>query len=67
MEKRDSSVKAPAVLSSGLKGSICAKYQIVSFLGVRRRRKLTFHLSISSVSHGFSFLCVDGIVSCGCS
>lgn len=25
-------------------------------------RELTFHLSMSSVSHGLSFLCVDGMV-----
>lgn len=28
--------------------------------------KHTFHLSISSVSHGFSFLCVDGMIVVAC-
>jgi hypothetical protein len=60
VEKEDSSKKVPPALSSGLNSSICE--------GCQCRAQspwellLAFHLSMSSVSHGFSFLCVDGIL-----
>jgi hypothetical protein len=41
VEKRDSSVKAPAVLSSGLKGSICASIR-------KRDGKRAFHMIVPS-------------------
>lgn len=58
--KEDSSEKVPPALSSGLNSSICEGRQCCAHSPATL--VLTFHLSISSVSHGFSFLCVDGIL-----
>lgn len=74
MAKVDSSVNVPALLSSGLNTSIwilVSKARIgwcrllgleAGMNGYRGWVVLTFHLSMSSVSHGFSFLCVEGIL-----
>lgn len=57
----DSSAKVPPTLSSGLNASICER-SISVCMAAFSYTILTFHLSISSVSHGFSELCVEGMV-----
>ena len=61
--KDDSSAKVPPALSVGLNSSIFRNSQL-RFPRMRGRGKQTFHLSMSSVSHGFSLLCVEGMMPC---
>ena len=65
MAKEDSSVKVPAALSSGVKASIYLTLvsALRSAVGAGENSVArTFHLSMSSVSQGFSCLCVEGIL-----
>jgi hypothetical protein len=64
-EKEDSSLKVPPRLSSGLKSSIWRR-KLVFWCFLHDKMEMqganhTFHLSMSSVSQGFSVLCVEGI------
>lgn len=61
-EKDDSSLKVPPALSSGLKGSIY-NFRLARIRGPSEDFEHTFHLSISSVSQGLSFLYVEGMLA----
>jgi hypothetical protein len=52
-------VKVPPLLSAGVKASI---YFALVVVRICVDVLPAFHLSISSVSHGLSFLCVEGIL-----
>lgn len=63
MAKEDSSAKEPALLSSAVNSSIWQRLVRGDYtVGWRVSVLLTFHLSISSVSQGFSLSWVEGIV-----